>query len=464
MPLSTEFHSIEVQRIRVPRDERQRRNLTEIPELAASINQIGLINPLVVTRDLVLVAGERRFEAVKSLGWKTVPVQFLDELSPLDRRAVELEENIKRSPLSWQDHNKAIYDYHDLCLRRADETNTRWIVDDTARELSISRTTVERHLWVRREINAGQKDVEEATRFSAALAICQRRFERIAEDELSVGHISINFGQQELEAQLSNDTEDGDDEQSIDLQDDGSHTKPTQLTATVKPCPWQVVQCDFLETAPSYSGPKFNLIHMDPPYGVNRHTSSYSDAGASAWSGGYEDSPELYLKMLNTFIQNQERLCETSCHLMLWFSMNFYTTTVEKLTRANWFVVPHPLIWNKVNTGIASDPRRRPRHVYETALLASRGDRPIIRPQVDLITFSPPKRRNHYSEKPQPMLEEQFFKMLVDGSTRLLDPTCGAGSALRAALTLGAKSATGWELDEEVAKTAITLLRQGQFE
>lgn len=41
----------------------------DIEELAGDIEQNGLINPPVVTPDLVLIAGERRLRALKHLGW-----------------------------------------------------------------------------------------------------------------------------------------------------------------------------------------------------------------------------------------------------------------------------------------------------------------------------------------------------------------------------------------------------------
>ena len=53
---------------------RLRRDMGEIESLAASIEDIGLLNPITVDRDGNLLAGERRLRAVKLLGWKTVPV------------------------------------------------------------------------------------------------------------------------------------------------------------------------------------------------------------------------------------------------------------------------------------------------------------------------------------------------------------------------------------------------------
>src|SRR5262249_37759967 len=68
--------------ISVNRGERQRQQLKEeqLEELADSIEALGLIHPIVVTRELVLVSGERRLEACRRLGWTHISAQYTDEL------------------------------------------------------------------------------------------------------------------------------------------------------------------------------------------------------------------------------------------------------------------------------------------------------------------------------------------------------------------------------------------------
>jgi ParB-like chromosome segregation protein Spo0J len=46
----------------------------DISALAASIGRVGLINPITIASDGLLLAGARRLAAVKQLGWRTVPV------------------------------------------------------------------------------------------------------------------------------------------------------------------------------------------------------------------------------------------------------------------------------------------------------------------------------------------------------------------------------------------------------
>jgi DNA modification methylase len=57
------------------------------------------------------------------------------------------------------------------------------------------------------------------------------------------------------------------------------------------------------------------------------------------------------------------------------------------------------------------------------------------------------------SIKPEPVLRE-FFRMFVDEFTTMLDPTCGSGTALRAAEGLGAKRVLGIEIDKEFVDRA----------
>ena len=58
--------------------DRIRKDYGDIKELANDIRDNGLINPPVINKDYVLLAGERRLRACKSLGWKQIPVTMMD--------------------------------------------------------------------------------------------------------------------------------------------------------------------------------------------------------------------------------------------------------------------------------------------------------------------------------------------------------------------------------------------------
>lgn len=60
----------------------------------------GLIHPLLVNRNNELIAGERRLESAKRLGWKTVEVFVVDKKDELERLEIEVEENLQRKNLN----------------------------------------------------------------------------------------------------------------------------------------------------------------------------------------------------------------------------------------------------------------------------------------------------------------------------------------------------------------------------
>jgi ParB/RepB/Spo0J family partition protein len=57
---------------------RYRKSLGDIESLAANIKELGLLHPIVVRPDGRLIAGERRMAACIRLGWKSVPVTYVD--------------------------------------------------------------------------------------------------------------------------------------------------------------------------------------------------------------------------------------------------------------------------------------------------------------------------------------------------------------------------------------------------
>jgi ParB family chromosome partitioning protein len=56
---------------------RHRREMGDIASLAASIEDIGLLNPITIDEDGLLLAGARRLAACKLLGWTEVPVNIV---------------------------------------------------------------------------------------------------------------------------------------------------------------------------------------------------------------------------------------------------------------------------------------------------------------------------------------------------------------------------------------------------
>jgi len=60
--------------------DRHRADMGDLTDLAASIATDGLLHPVVVTTEGRMIAGHRRLEACRSLGWTDIKVTFIDGL------------------------------------------------------------------------------------------------------------------------------------------------------------------------------------------------------------------------------------------------------------------------------------------------------------------------------------------------------------------------------------------------
>ena len=72
---------------------------TDVTELEKSIKTIGLIAPLVISPDNVILAGARRYQAMLNLGFTETPVMVAD-LSALESELVSIDENLVRKDLT----------------------------------------------------------------------------------------------------------------------------------------------------------------------------------------------------------------------------------------------------------------------------------------------------------------------------------------------------------------------------
>jgi ParB family chromosome partitioning protein len=78
-------------------------------ELENSIRKVGLLHPVIVDRDNILISGGRRLQACRTLGYETIRVIRVDttfnSMTALD---IIADENLHRLPLTNQELEKLI--------------------------------------------------------------------------------------------------------------------------------------------------------------------------------------------------------------------------------------------------------------------------------------------------------------------------------------------------------------------
>ena len=146
---------------------RYRKDLGDVGALADSITEVGLLHPVVVTPEGRLIAGQRRLEACRYLGWSEIPVTIVDLLQVARGEAHEnfvrkdlLPSEIvalKRAlePLERREARDRQGTRVDLTMSTETRGDTR---DKIARYLGVGRTTIERAEAV---VEAAEADPEE---------------------------------------------------------------------------------------------------------------------------------------------------------------------------------------------------------------------------------------------------------------------------------------------------------------
>ena len=90
------FISIDEIRVR----KRVRADEGDISSLMTSLKKFGQLNPIIVDTRYELIAGARRLEAAKRLGWSTIKAIVVENPTDAEKLEIELVENVQRKDLT----------------------------------------------------------------------------------------------------------------------------------------------------------------------------------------------------------------------------------------------------------------------------------------------------------------------------------------------------------------------------
>ncbi len=88
-----------------PYDRNPRVNDKAIDAVAASLQEFGFRQPIVVDADNIIIAGHTRWKAAQKLGLKKVPVHVATELTPEQVRAYRIADNRTNEFADWDYQN-----------------------------------------------------------------------------------------------------------------------------------------------------------------------------------------------------------------------------------------------------------------------------------------------------------------------------------------------------------------------
>lgn len=123
---------------------------TDVSELEKSISTVGIIAPLIVNKDMRLLAGGRRYRALSNIGRTKVPVIQVD-LDEYKQELISIDENIVRKDL-----NKIEFEAN---LTRAKELYTMILKNDPAQH-SMAKQELQQQLMDEQNKESEALDLE----------------------------------------------------------------------------------------------------------------------------------------------------------------------------------------------------------------------------------------------------------------------------------------------------------------
>ena len=393
---------------------RQRREFTptELNELADSIEANGLLHPPVIRfadGQPILVAGERRLRAITDmyalarvfrfdgqlvpLGY--VPCTTLGELDTLQAWEAELEENIRRVDLTWQEQAAATASLMDLRRAQAKAVGAPTPqVRDLVAEVRPNDVYDQAHDTTRKEIIVSRflddKEVAAAPTLKEAVKILKKREERRQQADLA-----------ELTGKSFSSA---------------SH---------------QLVNMDSKEWAASAQSASFDILLADPPYGMGADQFGDSGVGSSAAAHFYEDSYESWKALMEWFPGEAFRLCKPDAHAYLFCDIDRFHELRGLMQAAGWRVHRTPLIWHNPDGFRAPWPDQGCQRKYELILYAVKGSRKVNQLLGDVLEYRKDKAAGHPAQKPVPLLVDLLRRSARPGDA-VLDPFAGSFSTVEA--------------------------------
>jgi len=132
-------------------------NPSELEELAASIREKGVFQPILVRRqgaNFQIIAGERRFRASQLAGKETIPALVRDQVSDREMREIALLENIQRVQLNPIEEALAFQELINSC---------GYTHDQLSHQLGKSRPAITNSLRLLRLVDGIQQQVASGT-------------------------------------------------------------------------------------------------------------------------------------------------------------------------------------------------------------------------------------------------------------------------------------------------------------
>ena len=429
-----EVFEIPLEKIKI--GDRARIDLGDIERLQQSITDRGLIHAITISKENnELIDGFRRFTCHKNLGLPTIEARYFEELSPVEKKIMELEANL-HEPMKWDEEATLRAMIHELRVKERGRAikgheGKGQSLEDTAVSLGVSVGTLSQDISLVEAMKVAPKIAQFSSKKQALkalnkmkeMAILTELARRDAEQAKLVGEI----------------------------------------------LPYSIVNGDAIKLAKeNLEDNTVDLVIFDPGWGIDSDVKATS-RGPRGEKVFYDDSTETSTKFTLEMLPEIYRVMKDGSHMYMFVGSQFASywscylmnlkmemkpgelptfSTLEKNRPWQFDVRLVPLVWIKEGGGYTDHEYKiMPR--YETVLFCSKGIRRLNYAVSDVFEHNRPlsTERIHVHQKSLELYKD-FIKVSSLSNEVVFDPCMGSGVMVVAAILTG-RRAIGFEKDKE---------------
>ena len=425
--------------------ERFRDDYGDVEDLAEDIAVNGLYHPILVNKEMRLLAGGRRLAAFKHLERKTIPAHIVAVESELQAREIELLENVMRKDPIWQERVRLVREIH----RLYQEKNPNWQTEKTAEILGRAGSSVRTAI-----------QLAEAMDTVPALAKCKTEDEARKKYNALIEDIILN----ELASRQPDEPELGEDESTPKSKPKEKGTRRGTNDIILDGIARYKIRDVFVGLA-KLPEESIHFIECDGPYGIDIQSQKRLDVDKDKWDQYEEIDRKKYPAFCAKLCKELYRVAAPNTWTIFWYGQEHYEVVCAALIKAGYTIDPLPALWIKPS-GQTQQPQMYLGRAYETFIIAAKGKPTLFKPgRLNHFDFTPVASADkfHPTQKPLELYEELYATFCFPPPPKgpnwlILSAFAGSGAALLAAQKMGYR-AMGFEIVEDYQKRYAAWVR-----
>ncbi len=438
--------------------ERIRRDFSHVPSLADSIKEDGLIQPIVITYDRRLIAGESRIRAHRLLGRVTIRAVYRAVLDDAQLGVLEASENTARQNLTWQERILSVDKVHRIRSTQAVLSGQAWGVRETGALLNQSKSNIGVAVMLAEYLHANDKAVWDATSPADAYSVLCKR--KLAEAEKALvgsvlpGTATKYVGKPTAPAAPAVPAlNDGDFFTTVGPSfvpgvsgPEETDEVPGQPSAPlVVPLTKMLVHADAVTWLKDQPAGSFDHCITDWPYGIdmemlnaqNQH-GGLKDLDKVVGEHGVAENEALHAAILPEVY----RTLRPGGFFITWTDFMQWQRGYDLAVAAGFKVQRWPLVWHKTSSCMNQTAQYNFTKNFEIAMVCRKEGATLIKPQSSSVWTGgndvEAKALGHPFAKPFGLWNWLYDAVTMRGQ-HVLEPFAGRGSAVIPALRRGLK-------------------------